>query len=419
MSATRTIARIDPRATDARGGARGGAALLALLLPLLASCSALGFGEKKEIAPALAAQYHASAIGALEAGRPRQAIEDLADLWETPNLDPDLRLKIDADLERCTDVLVAELEKPGADPDDAEDLWDLSLPRRLRVRFGLAEARLLLAEGERIDAFRTVRSIDTEYPTHEQRAATGAIVAEAGFSLAQDDGTYFFFFEYRERATEPLEYLVLQYPSDPRCAEAYWTLARIYEEEDELELAIERSEDLVVYHSDCPWAAQAALDVARLRMARQERTDYDRGTLVKTRTQVDAWIEAHPGHELAAHAEELRQELRRREAESDLGIASFYEEIEEPYGARLHAERAAATARNAGDESREQRAAEILEWASAADREEAAELLDRLPTEPTPPRPPPPASAPAADESGSTPAPPAQEPATPPKARDR
>jgi DNA repair protein RecO (recombination protein O) len=297
-----------------------------------------------------------------------QTFLDLADLWNTSNLPPETRLELDQLLDVGLAAVLPELTKADSDPDELEDLFELDLPRRLRARIAVARARLLLNQGERKDSWRQIRDLDALYRAHEERVAAGAIVAEAGLSLARDSGTYFGIFHYRDAATEVLEDLVLHYPADPHCAEAYAELAEIKAEQHEYGDAIERLEELVVYFPNTTLAETAALRIPELRIAQVGGPDKDRGGLVRAQAELAQWLERHPEHPLRERALAVQARASDLSIDSDLHIAAYYRRIGEPTGQRLHADRALALATSAGDEDRIAAARALVPVDAAAEK---------------------------------------------------
>lgn len=399
--------RIEPRSWRAPG------ALLALAL--LAACASNPYAGRTagfEIVQETAGLALDRGELALASGDPGSAFQHAYEVWILEDPLPEDRARADALLERAVDRLLATDEvattgSPGptggrgeiaaevaaGDLDGLDDLWNLELPRRLRVRLGLTLARARLALGEPLDAFRTIKAIDELYPVYEERAAAAAVVAEAGLMQAADQGSHLFFLRQRDRAVGPLEYLVLRHPSSSACPRAYAALTAIYEEQGEYELAEERARDLALYHARDPLALRAELDAPRLRLARIDRPEYDRGAFLSALEEIDGWLLRHGADpdpaaaELVPIAEALREDCLERLIDSDLALVRFYERIEEPIGARLHAERAVETARALGDAERLGRAqAHAARWHARGDAANAAGMAaPRVPDHPDAP----------------------------------
>jgi len=327
-----------------------------LLLALLLGACRSPFGT---IERANANEHLDLAERDLAAGDALRALERLEEIHALENLDPDLRRRE----ERLVDAAAAahfEVLATGADPAEAyEDLFRSELPARVRARAGVLAAEQLLREKSRIRAYRMIKKVDEALPTHPERVAAGDVVARAGLDLIRDERRYNLLFHYVPRGRQALEYLVLNYPLDPHTPEAYYELSRSYEEARELDLAVERTEDLLLYHPDCAYATAAAARLPYLRLLRLGRDDYDRSELLLAEGELAQWLTRHPEHELAGWASELRSEARLRLVRSDLSLARFYEKTAAPAGIRLHAERARALALEQGFE-RERLAAEAL-----------------------------------------------------------
>lgn len=306
----------------------------------------------------------------LAAGDIDTALDRLLALHAEIGLAPEHRVTTDALLEEAADRTLAEGGGSSPDVDELEDLYSLDLPPRLKARAGVHTARALLEAGRRVPCFKMIKRLEQTLPGHPERALAGDVLGRCGFALVDDPGRYWLLFHYRSRGIEALEFLVLAYPFDHRAAEAYATLARVYEEEDEIDSAIERCEDLVLFHPESPLAVEAAAKLAKLRLHRLERDDFDRGELELARAEAEGWLERHAGHPLEQDVRSTLARADARLAASDLMLARFYARIDDPRGARLHAERA------------------VLEALAGGEREladQAQVFLASLPTEPVAP----------------------------------
>jgi len=332
---------------------------------LALACRSQPFGE---IGRGDAQRHIEQAEVDLGAGRTQLALEHLSAVNEVEGLDPDLRAREQRLLDEAANKRFAELAE--ADSDALEELFDSELPERVRARAGVLCAQRLLAEDSRILAYRMVKKVDEALPGHSERVLAGEVVAQAGLSLIRDDRRYKLLFHYRPRGVQALEYLVLNYPLDPRCPEAYFELSRVYEEDGDLDEAIQRTEDLLLYHSESAYATAAGARLPYLRLLRVGRDDYDRSEILRAHAELEDWIRRNPAHELVSWATDLVRECEARLVRSDLYLAHFYERTETPFGVRLHAARARELA---------------LQNGLAAEAEEADAILAGLPAESPPP----------------------------------
>jgi len=318
-------------------------AALALALLGLACRSPYGTIEREE-----AAEHLDLAERDLAAGLSAAALERLEEIHQVTNLDPDLRRREQRLVDAATEARFAEIAAGDDAAEEYEDLFRSDLPERVRGRAGVRAAEALFEEDSRIKAFRQVKKLDEALPAHTERVAAGDIVARAGLSLVRDERRYNLLFHYRSRGMQALEYLVLYYPLDPRAPEAYYELSRAYEADRELDQAVQRTEDLLLYHPESPYATAAAARLPYLRLLRLGRDDYDRRELLLAHDELVTWLARHPRHELEGWTRELLAQCRLRMVRSDLLLARFYERTETPAGVRLHAERALALAREEG-----------------------------------------------------------------------
>jgi hypothetical protein len=342
---------------------------LALLLPLwaaLCGCEATrGFFDSSEypISEAErdnAATYLEVAEQELEGGQTWHAVRRLIAVREIQNLPPEVRLRSEELIDRGAQELLRQAEAPDSNLGLLEDLWGLDLSPRMRASAGVRYAERLLEEGRRVSAYKQIRTVEEELPNHGERARAGRVLAEAGLSMIQDPGRYYLIMTYAARGAAALEFLVLTYPLDPACPAAYAALARYYTDEDELELAIARHGDLLLYHPSSPEAVDSEAAIPRLRLERAERPDHDRSELVRALSETQAWLLRHPGAPLEAEVRATEQRCYRMLAESDLRLSRYYRTTGSSFGSRMHAERALSEARQAEDPEREGEAQALL-----------------------------------------------------------
>ena len=308
-----------------------------------------------------AALYLDRAEEEMNAGQLERALDRLIAVRELQGLDPEDRLRSEDLIDRCAAALLALADQPDRGTGSLEILWEADLSPRMRAQAGIRYAERLLEEGSRISAFKQVRDVEAELPGHTERARAGAVLAAAGLDLVRDPGRYWLILRYRTRGIAALELLVLTYPLDPACPDAYLALARAYEEDERLELAIDRHELLFLYHPSSPQAVLSRAAIPRLRLDLVQRRDYDRGTLVTAREELEQWLEAFPDHPRVAEVQASRLRCLRALADNDLYLSHYYRRIGNPFGARVHAQRALDDATEAGDPGLVARATEVLD----------------------------------------------------------
>jgi hypothetical protein len=330
------------------------ALLLLLALGPLAGCRTVsGWFDRSELPISgverdNAAEHVAEAETEIERGDLGGALERLIALRGVQNLQPEVRLQSEGLLERATSQLLAE----GADDLDLlESLWELDLSPRMRARAGIRYAERLYEVDHRVKAWKQVRDVEHAIPNHTERSRAGVVLARVGLDLIEDSGHYLLVMSYDARGAAALEFLVLNYPLDPGCDQAYAALARYYEREGELELAIARNEDLFTYRQRSELAVHALAEIPRLRLKLIDEPDHDRGEILRALGEARAWLERHPEHPLLAEVQDTERACRRALARSDLVLGRYYDRIDNEFGARLHAGRAVVEARDAGAES--------------------------------------------------------------------
>jgi tetratricopeptide (TPR) repeat protein len=331
---------------------------LTLALTLLGSCQSL---SHEEVGPNLD-----RAEAAVQAGSYQVALVLLERVHAVDALEPEARSRSERLIDQAARGRFAELA--DADPEVLEDLYKSELPERVRAEAGVFAAERYLAQGSRILAYRQIKVVDQELPDHSQRVRAGAVVAQAGLSLIRDEDRYLLLFHYRPRGVQALEYLVVHYPLESHGAEALYALSEAYEEDGDLDQAIQRSEELLLYHPESSYAAAANARLPYLRLCRLGRDDYDRGEILRAEAELGAWLTRYPGHELGPWVQEVLAECRRRLVRSDLGLARFYQRTRSPEGQRLHAERARALALEANLTGEAQQAERLLEGLSTPAR---------------------------------------------------
>lgn len=333
---------------------------LALLLALSA-CSTLNApfgslaGYSKPETPEQADAILAAAEKEFAAGRTEDALDLVVIAREATGLPTETRVQIETAVERYAERRIQELSVPGSEPEDLADLVQLNLPRQLAVRAGVTSAALMLQQNEPYAAYAQIKEIDKKFPNHYERVRAGEILYDAGMELADDDWSFLGMFAARDDGIEILEYLWVNYPKVQNCDRVFAKLALLYEEDEDWRLARERCEDLLLYHSTSPLAPWAEARIPHVRLAGLASPEYDRKELVRARRELETWIQRYANQ--PTDPPDLERDVRLDYADclarlvtSDLGIARFYQRVDEPVGARFHAERALEEARTCGDE---------------------------------------------------------------------
>ncbi|MDP6539000.1 MAG: hypothetical protein QF903_09455 [Planctomycetota bacterium] len=335
-----------------------------LVVTALAACSSNTLRRTGEVPRRLSAEDVPAAIAgaeqALAEGRADVALEWMYRAGEVPGLPPSQRNRIQALLEVSADVRIEQLSGEDADPGDLSDLLGVGLPRQIAVSAGIRAARMWTERGEFQRAVEVLRRTDELFPTHHERAAAGSLLAQAGLALSHDDSGFWLFYSAREQGMAALEYLVLHYPHEPLGAQAYWRLTEMYEEDALWATAIDRHKELVWAFPASELVPASLARIPALRLAALSSPEYDRGALVLARSELEAWLADYAGHDSEGEVRAALTDCLRRLAASDIGIARFYERVDNPFGVRLHAERAVLEAERAGDEGLAARARELL-----------------------------------------------------------
>lgn len=323
--------------------------LCVLAAASLASCSSLNFSKTREISMLEADTVLTAAQLSLEAGDHEEAFWELKSLLGVEGLSTSQRSAV---LQLFGIAAERQLEMLSANSDRADELADFigdELPREISVSAGIASARVYLAQDQAKEAWLTLRRLDERFPLHHERALAGRLLLEAGLSLSNDERNWWVFWNARAEGLACLEYLVLTHPALPSCDEAYLRLGELYGEDRLNLLAIERYSDLVLYHPASPLRTLAQARIPMLRLELLDSPEYDRKGLLLALGELEDWMIRFPEHSLMTDVLEGRVECLRRLSSSDLGIARFYERVENNEGMIYHAERALGLAMNAND----------------------------------------------------------------------
>jgi outer membrane protein assembly factor BamD (BamD/ComL family) len=335
--------------------------LIATLALLASSCAS---GRPSGVPPRYDTEDVPPAIlearGELADGETEDAMWRMRIASEAKGLTPETRAEVQTTLERAAEARIAQLSAPGSDPDDLEEMLDFDLPRQIAVTAGMRAAELLFEETERKKAYRMIKRLDNQYPHHHERPAAGALLAKIGFDFAADPGHYGIFFSFRGLAPEVLEYLVLNYPTEPSGDRAYWTLAEIYEENREFDLAIEKHQDLALWYPGSDYVPASEARIPHLRLAALGSPEYDRRELERTRAELEQWLSERPRNDLRPSVEVDLVDCIQRMADSDLLLARFYDKVKNPEGAEYHARRAIQEAQDGGNEAQAAEAEQLL-----------------------------------------------------------
>ncbi len=361
------------------------AALLVVSLLALTGCAGAGkfFGLEPRVAgsgvpsgrlDATSAAAQREAIEQdLAAGRPRDAIERSLLLRRDAILEPEDRNQVEQLLERSVRAFVDNAERPK----DLDNLRASRLPRLPRAILAVGRAREFLAADRPFEGYLEILDLERDHPSHPLQQDVASVLYDSGIALANSNRKRLGLFPERNRAPIVLDYLVLQHPTYPGCDHAYFVLAELLSDSRDLQRAIDRLSELLLYHPGSPYALQAESLVPRLRLADHLRPDYDRAAVDLARRELENWLSRHGEAPEGSAAAELEPSVREslalalsRLGESDRRVAEFYLTIERPEGARLHAERSLALAQGSGDED--------LIAASEAALNRAAELEARL-----------------------------------------
>jgi hypothetical protein len=187
----------------------------------------------------------------------------------------------------------------------------------------------------------------------------GRLLLKAGKMLTKDKRNWWIFWNARSEGITCLEHLVLTHPSLPSCDEAYLLLGNLYREDRLWHLAIERYSNLVLYHDKSRFRPEAQAHIPQLRLELLDSPEYDRNGLLMALAELEAWLirdekeewpSGFPTNTLRESVRTSRLDCLRRLSSSDLGIARFYERVENNEGKIYHAERALELAQKANEQ---------------------------------------------------------------------
>lgn len=356
--------------------------ILACALVFALGCRGPELPRSGEVPRSLTAEEVPSALERaredLALGRTAVALEWMVRAGEIKGLPVETRNEVQALLERAAEARIEELERTAADPKELELFTRIQLPRHVAVAAGVAAARRYQELGKHVKVYETLRALDASFPMHHERAQAGTLLVESGLALSREDRRFLFFWRSRDDAYAALNYLTIEYPSEPRGDLAYARLAEMYEEDRRLGLAIAAHEDLILNHPGSPLRSYSEARIPHLRLVRIESPEYDRTALLEARRELGDWLARYREHELRPTVAADLVDVLRRLAESDLSIAAFYDRVGNTFGTRYHAQRARELALEAGDEGRVARAERLLASLPADAGEVRPEDVDAL-----------------------------------------
>ena len=199
-----------------------------LALLALASCSSSPIASVSPMdpdqVPATLMAAQASTADQLADGQLVDTVADLLSANKARGLDTRTRVEVRTALE----LYAQELADRGENPRALEDLSETDLPARISVPAGIRSATLYLAREDRKDAFKTIKKLDTRYPSHGLRDEAGDLLMEIGNSYYFDKRRKFFLFPYSSNAPQVYEYLSTEYPKHPETDDALNRLADTY-----------------------------------------------------------------------------------------------------------------------------------------------------------------------------------------------
>jgi hypothetical protein len=342
------------------------AALIAMIALCASACSAMPSwvpGSSSHIPSSLDADEVPEGIREAEAALARNdaesAIEWMIAAAKATGTSVELRDRVQILLEQACTRRIEELSN---DPDGADalaDMVELDLPRQVSVQAGIRAAEMYLAEDEGLDAARLLQKLDKKFPLHYERQRAADIMCDVGLVAITDGPGFLGFFTDRDDGQGILEYIILNAPWARRADEAYRALAERYEKDGEWDLAIDRTQKLVLNHPASPLRVFAQAQVPRLRLDSIKSPEYDRIAIATARKEIEEWLAMYSGHELEPSVRIDLGDCLRRLSDNDMIVSRFYERVDNAHGARYHAERAIVEARDAGDE---ERVAEAQAW---------------------------------------------------------
>lgn len=323
-------------------------ACLAAALALCA-CRSSPFGRVEVDSAAEVPAVMERARAEEEAGNRTLAIDLLYAARDVGKLSTDDRIRVETLLEQIAERRISELEELGTGDKELEAIADLGLPTPTSVLAGVVAARQRQGRGSSYKAYKLLADLELRFPTHPQRRAAGEITVEAGLEMTTEPRRFLGFFTRRDEGIEALEWLIVTYPSEPRCDEAYFRLGELYTSDRRFKLAVQRYDDLVSYHPSSSLWIEAQARIPRMRLEGLESPEYDRRELNRARSELERWLENHAGQPQEEQVRRDYGDCLRRLVLSDQGIARFYLRVGRPFGAQFHAQRALDVARLTGD----------------------------------------------------------------------
>lgn len=316
---------------------------------VLAGCSSNPFGHAKVGSASEVPAVMQRALAEEQAGRRTQAIDLLHAARGVSGLSTEQRTQVETMLEQVAERRILELQQAGTGSEELEALSELGLPTQISVSAGVTAAQQLLDRDRSYKAYKLLYDLEERFPVHPLGDTAGSITVSAGLDMTTEPRRFLGFFTRRDEGMEALEWLVITYPTQKRCDEAYFRLGELYASDRRFKLSVQRYDELVSYHPDSTLWIEAQARVPRMRLAGLESPEYDRSELIEARGELERWLERHAGQPQEQEVRRDYGDCLRRLVLSDQGIARFYLRIGRPFGAQFHAQRALDVARLTGD----------------------------------------------------------------------
>ena len=204
-----------------------------------------------------------------------------------------------------------------------------------KVRYWLGDCNFQDDEWER--AFNAWRDFSLLHPVSDYNPGlTESLFLIGKEYLSGGRSSFFGIFSNRGVGKRVLNHLIESFPSSPRAADAQWTLARYYLDEEEWPDAEAAFAFIVEQYEGSDWYQASLYYVAYTRYRQVKGDTYDPETMRQAQADFGRYLAQAPEGEWRGQAQAIIAELEDLRARSLLNVGEWYLDQGKPYSARYY-----------------------------------------------------------------------------------
>ncbi len=189
---------------------------------------------------------------------------------------------------------------------------------------------------------KELRSFPDDHPFSRLRPDVAKLQFQIGAFLCQSDGSFWPFYNDKNRGRNVLEHFILHYSHNPLMADALRILGDLAFDEQDYPLAQQRFTQLVTHDKDSEWVTLASFRVAMCHFLSLEGPDYDLQEMEKAHNELRDFLAGRVEQpRFKSTAIEALRIVKQWLAKKHLIIADFYWRVENRQGAVHHTRLAA------------------------------------------------------------------------------